>query len=345
MSTIVLMSVGLTTYFTYTCLVLFAGSLENTKMNGLEQHQITIMMIAALTSMAGILGALFISNGISKPIRKLQQAAKNVESGNFETINVMHTSAEFTDLTNSFNSMIHSLKKTVALEAKLAIAEERLKTEKLVTIGEIASRLAHDIRNPLTVIKSTVEILQLKNNDEKVKEKLDRMTRASDTMKSQIDGVMDFVRTKSLDLAIVSTDQLFDSVKQTLEIPEGIVLSLPNEHFQIPCDQRKMETLFVNLITNAVQAIGEKGHIQLRLIDQFDKLLIEVEDSGPGIKDDDFPRIFEPLFTTKQEGTGLGLSTCKNIVEQHGGTISAYNNPTRFVVKLPKYIASEIKQI
>ncbi len=344
MSTLVLLSVVITTYFTYAYLTMSAESAEITKSPyALEQLKI-MMIIAVLMSLGGVAGALLISNGISKPIRKLQDAAKNIESGNFEHITKMEVSGEFVDLTNSFNSMIHSLKQTITLESKLAIAEERLKVGKLVTVGEMTARFAHDLRNPLCVIKSTADMLQLKSNDEKTKEQISRIIRATGIMKSQIDDVMDFVRTKSLDLTTASTNQIFDSVKQALVIPEGVVLSLPKEQFQIPCDKRKIETLFTNLITNAIQAVGEKGIIQLKLTDQFDKLSIEVEDSGLGIPDDVLPHIFEPLFTTKQNGTGLGLTTCKDVIEQHGGTISVYNNPTRFVVKLPKRVAPMIKQ-
>jgi signal transduction histidine kinase len=84
-----------------------------------------------------------------------------------------------------------------------------------------------------------------------------------------------------------------------------------------------------------MQAIGEKGKIRIRIIKQGDWLVIEVEDDGLGIPNDILPKIFEPLFTTKQSGTGLGLSSCKNIIEQHGGTITVRNKPTTFLVKLP----------
>ena len=89
---------------------------------------------------------------------------------------------------------------------------------------------------------------------------------------------------------------------------------------------------------NAIQAMENVGELNIRIIENPGDLLIAFEDSGPGIPQDNINQIFDPLFTTKQLGTGLGLSICKNIVEQHGGTITVKNNPTTFLVKLPKNI-------
>ena len=93
--------------------------------------------------------------------------------------------------------------------------------------------------------------------------------------------------------------------------------------------------LFSNLILNSFQAIEEHGTITISISQLNDTAQIEIEDSGKGVLDDDLGKIFEPLFTTKQEGTGLGLASCKKIVEQHGGSISVKNHPTTFTVILP----------
>jgi signal transduction histidine kinase len=82
----------------------------------------------------------------------------------------------------------------------------------------------------------------------------------------------------------------------------------------------------------------KKGVITVNVINEKNKVIINVQDQGPGIQKQNIDKIFEPLFTTKQEGTGLGLASCKNMVEQHGGTISVTNNPTTFTITLPKII-------
>jgi two-component system sensor histidine kinase HydH len=92
------------------------------------------------------------------------------------------------------------------------------------------------------------------------------------------------------------------------------------------------------LITNSIQAVENSGDVKLRIIVEQDTIIVEVEDSGPGILEENIEKIFDPLFTTKPTGTGLGLVSCKNIVEQHGGMILVRNHPTVFSVKLPKKI-------
>ena len=107
---------------------------------------------------------------------------------------------------------------------------------------------------------------------------------------------------------------------------------------RVNCDYRKIEAVFSNLMLNSIQAMGNIGEVNIRIIENPGDVLIAIEDSGPGVPPDKINEIFDPLFTTKQLGTGLGLSICKNIVEQHGGNITVKNNPTTFLVKLPKNI-------
>ena len=102
------------------------------------------------------------------------------------------------------------------------------------------------------------------------------------------------------------------------------------------CDAIKLEIVFGNILLNSIQAIADtQGQVYVRFAKKSDSVIMEVTDSGPGIPQEHIDRIFDPLFTTKQKGTGLGLTSCKNIVEQHGGKISAKNNPTTITVVLP----------
>ena len=212
-----------------------------------------------------------------------------------------------------------------------------IKAERLAAMGELASRLAHDMRNPLSIIKGVHEIMKVKNPnpDKNTQEQYLRIDRAISRMSHQLDDVLDFVRIRPLQFSIVSINEILDSVTNSIKLPEKISIEKTVDDVSLLCDSRGIEIVFINLITNAIQAIGEKGKIRIRIIKQEDWLMIEVEDDGPGIPNDILPKIFEPLFTTKQSGTGLGLSSCKNIIEQHGGTITVRNKPTTFLVKLP----------
>jgi len=213
-----------------------------------------------------------------------------------------------------------------------------MKSEKLAIIGELASRMAHDLRNPLSTIKNTIELMESKPKL-RIEEKLQyygRLRRAMNRMSHQVDDVLDFVRTTDLKLQPYSILDIINIVKDGISIPNDIKITIEQENVRINCDYRKIEAVFTNLLLNAIQAVENSGDVRIRIIDNVDDVLVAIEDSGPGIEPDSLSKIFDPLFTTKQLGTGLGLSICKNIIEQHGGSISVKNNPTTFLVRLPK---------
>lgn len=217
-------------------------------------------------------------------------------------------------------------------------SEELIKAEKLSVIGELASRMAHDLRNPLSTIKNVVEIIETKPRM-KIEEKLvyyGKLRRAIDRISHQVDDVLDFVRTSKIDLKPHSIHELLDVAKNGIVLPNDIKLNVEHNDVTINCDFRKMEAVFTNLIINAIQSVGNTGTINVRIIDNGNDVIVAIEDSGPGIANEAMGKIFDPLFTTKQSGIGLGLAICKNIVEQHGGNITVKNNPTTFLVRLPK---------
>ena len=218
----------------------------------------------------------------------------------------------------------------------IKLNEDLLKSEKLSAVGHIASRLAHDIRNPLSVIKNTSELLLRKDIDEKTKELLSRIDRSASKINNQVNGALDFVRTKPLQVGTHSSSQILSETFDRIEKPSGITINMPKNDYTIKCDLERIEIALANLITNSIQALDGDGTINISIQDNNKFVTIEVEDSGPGIPKDVLPKIFEPLFTTKPDGTGLGLASVKNIIDQHGGSISVKNNPTTFTINLPK---------
>lgn len=216
-----------------------------------------------------------------------------------------------------------------------------MQAERLSAIGEISARLAHDLRNPLTVIKGTVEIVKAKSKsvDTGFSEKqIEMMERAVSRMANQIDDVLDFVKTQTLHTtrnSILETISLsVAKIKKSAELSINIV----GENIQSVYDADKLEVVFDNIIMNAVEANNERGEVSIRIKDNNNEILIEIEDSGSGVPQELMTKIFEPLFTTKQRGTGLGLASCKRIIEQHGGSISVKTKPSIFSIKLPKLL-------
>ncbi|MEM2160507.1 MAG: ATP-binding protein [Candidatus Nitrosotenuis sp.] len=223
---------------------------------------------------------------------------------------------------------------------------EILRSERLSAIGNLSARIAHDLRNPLSVIQSTSQILRLKMEqhlDEKTREQWARLDRAIYRMSHQLEDVMDYVRISPLKKKDYSLCTILQDVVERIVAPENIVIHLPQNDRIVFCDPEKLEIVFVNLLMNAMQALETKeGSVTIEIADDpqdGNNVLIKVIDTGAGIPDDIKDKIFEPLFTTKQTGTGLGLSSCKNIIEQHGGTLSVSSTVGRgaaFTIKMPK---------
>jgi SSS family transporter len=213
-----------------------------------------------------------------------------------------------------------------------------LKKEKLASIGQLSARIAHDLRNPLSVLQSTLDILLIRNKDydEKTLLQYQRMKRAIERMNHQINDVLDYVRVTNLRIEDSSLHDLLSLVLEKIDMPSTVDFQMSVGDIHLECDKLKLEAVFTNLIINAIQAIDGAGKIRIRAVEKNNKVIIEIEDSGQLIDDEIFKKMFTPLFTTKQRGTGLGLVSCKNTVEQHYGTISVKTKPTTFVVILPK---------
>ena len=223
-------------------------------------------------------------------------------------------------------------------EANSMKTEFQERTQRLSAIGELSARVAHDLRNPLGIIKNAVELIEMSfnnNTDEKTKKRIQMIKNATERMARQINNVLDFVRVRPLQLEKNSLAMILDAAIKA-SVPNTVKVSKPKNDITISCDAKQMEIAFGNIFSNAVQAMENSGNIRLSIVDGKKDVKISIEDSGPGISKENLERIFEPLFTTKPGGTGLGLVSCKNIVEQHEGKITVKNNPTTFEITLPK---------
>jgi len=253
--------------------------------------------------------------------------------------------AELEETTCKLEETQEELKKerdNLASQVKLK-TEQLLKTEKLTAIGELSARIAHDMRNPLSIIKNTAEIIKRshKNMDSKTIDLWNRQDRAIYRISHQVDDVLDYVRDKPIKKKPAKISVILQNVLDRIEIPDKIKINLPKTDATIPCDSEKLEVVFLNLIMNATQAIGnKKGEVYINIADEpSDIILFSIKDSGPGIPKKLISKIFDPLFTTRQIGTGLGLPSCKNIIEKHGGSIdvvSPKGKGATFLVRLSK---------
>ena len=216
---------------------------------------------------------------------------------------------------------------------------QSFKKEKLTVIGQLSSNIAHDIRNPLGTIKNAGVIIEKENDfkNEIISRELNRINLSVRRISHQIEEVLNYVRTTPMVLKPHSISQVIQEAVDTLDVPKSITINIPKNDVTVRIDHEKMRIVFVNIVLNAVQSIGkEDGSVTINIHEDSSNVSIEFENSGPNIPAKDLKHVFDTLFTTKLEGTGLGLSSCKNIVEQHKGTIHVVPNPVTFSIKIPK---------
>jgi len=288
----------------------------------------------------------FLINKFSKKIEELETVKTQMGKEKIEMQQIKMLNKRLANLLGIKIDQLEVQKGNLEMEVETK-TKQIIKAERLAAMGELASRLAHDMRNPLSIIKGVHEIMKLKNPniDEKTGEQYSRIDRAISRMDHQLEDVLDFVRIRPLQLSDISIYEILGTSTSSIKIPENIKIEKTGDDASIVCDPKSIEIVFTNLITNAIQALEEKGKIRIRINIQEDWLVIEVENDGPGIPDDMLSKIFDPLFTTKQSGTGLGLASCKSIIEQHGGTITARNDPTTFLIKLPLKLLSGLDTV
>ncbi len=270
-----------------------------------------------------------ITKSISRPLLQLRKTTHKIAQGEFVKSEIKGND-EISELGQDIDNMSADLEK---------LNREIITSERLSSIGSLASRLAHDLRNPLSVIKNSMEILKMRlndNMDERVNHQLSMVGRAVSRMSHQIEDVLDFVNIAALKVQPSSIITIVESALLNTDMPDSIKVNLPKNSATALCDPFRLEVVLSNLFKNASQATENKGEITIRILDKTEFVVIEVEDSGPGIPEADMDKILEPLFTTKQTGTGLGLASCKSIVEKHGGSLAFRNNPTTFMVSIPK---------
>ena len=303
----------------------------------------TIIVVASIVSILGLFGVILISSRISKPINQL---AAKISTENPERLEELSSpNHEIGQIAHSVN---HLIKKVNEYQEEINLQNQELiiqkqQLERLAKIGEHASRLTHNIRNPLTVIKTTTELLKLSGKesfDEPTMHRLDRIMSATENLEKQIHEVLTYVRNKPLDLRNISLDNLLALALENVDVPENIKIISLNNNRVIQCDSDKLQIVLMNLIANSIEALSGKGTITINSDSTTNANIIEVIDDGPGILPEHLTKVFDSLFTTKSSGTGLGLSYCTSVVEQHGGSITITTNPTKFTISLPRQVIS-----
>ena len=211
-------------------------------------------------------------------------------------------------------------------------SEERLRRhERLATIGQVAGSIGHDLRNPLSVIQSSLYILsRLIGDDARGLRHVERIRHQVSLCDGIIRNLLQLARNRPPRRSLIGFEEVFHKACSSLTVPPGIDVQLTvADGVVLYADAGLLGQALSNLIDNAVKAYGrEPGVIRVTVhSDREDHVLIEVVDEGPGFSAEAIARVFEPLVTTRDNGTGLGLALVKGITERHGGTVVASNRP------------------
>ncbi len=220
--------------------------------------------------------------------------------------------------------------------------EKLIRQEKLAVMGKMAGSVGHELRNPLGVISNAVYFLKLvlSSSEDTVKDYLNIISEEVKKSDKIISDLLDFARIKSIDKVNISLQEIFSDMPGKYGIGEHIkVINRISE--EVPCiyaDRNHIVQIFGNLIINACQAMPRGGELIIEAEAVNNTINISIGDTGCGISEENMNKIFEPLFTTKSRGIGLGLCICKNLIEANGGKIEVKSTEykgTVFTVTLP----------
>jgi PAS domain S-box-containing protein len=244
-------------------------------------------------------------------------------------------------------------------ELELRVANENLKvameklanTEKLATIGQVAATVSHELRNPLGAIRNTMALVHQVTADKQLglERALERVDRNIERCTTIITALLDFTQKREVARTATAIDGWLRDVLSQQKVSDDIVLECDlRAEVDVAIDHERFRQVIVNLVENAMQALkdpawnppaGHPRRLTVRSENAGPHVRVSIADTGPGIPPEVLPRIFEPLFTTKNFGVGLGLPTVRQIVELHGGTIDVDSLPgegTTFTVWLPR---------
>jgi signal transduction histidine kinase len=301
----------------------------------------------------------------TQPISQLIEATKELAKGNLHLQMEWKRRDELSELGQAFNQMALELSeahKKIIQEADRRLELERTlrHSEKLATVGQLASGLAHEIGTPLNIITGRIELTRKRIKDAEVQKNLEVVTEQTDRITKIIRQLLGYVRKKKISQTGINVNDLLDTTLrfldyQILKQDVEVVKDFPKDLPQVYGDRDQLQQVFLNLLINSLQAMPRGGTLQLSTsLKEISKegiegnkksyLEIEVEDSGVGMKREVLENIFNPFFTTKDSGSGLGLMVTQGIVQDHEGWIeveSEVGKGSRFKVYLPAYEGEE----
>ncbi len=345
---------------------LYVGMLEK-PFNALKGR--SYMLLLSLLVVGCLLGGLLarlLARRLSRPVLELATSAEKIAAGERELCLPKAGQDEIGHLTNAFAGMTSALKKsddelqslnrdlekkvrqrTAQLEEKsrqlIKVQESLLRSEKLAAIGSLAAGVAHEINNPAAIIRGNIEILQMGlAADAPEREETREIIKQVERVSLITQNLLNFAGQQDLHQEQVLLKQLLEEILGQISHQQPldqIQLNLEfDELLAVPGDRERLRQVFTNIILNALQAMEGSGTLRLTGTLSTNMVIVTISDSGPGIPDSLREKIFNPFFTTKRQGTGLGLSVSYGIIQDHAGTlelVTGLSSGASFKVSLP----------
>ncbi len=313
----------------------------NEKILGLQLYSLAICVGALMLSV--FFGSLIVGKMVVNPILKLKEEVLRFSQGMLHHKIRLHTNDEIEELANTFNNMADSLIKYISDQINKATDKVQLKN--LAILGELSAMLLHEVGNTLNrfgLIKYQLSQERLSETGIKAIETFDenlgslkRFTQNVSLFSKKPEVILGRINIKELIQALCSSLKLIDKKGVNIET------ELPPDDCIIMGDKELMNQAILNIITNAMDAVGPAGRIKIKLKDLDDDIQIIITDNGPGIPEKELGEIFRPFFTKKgPRGTGLGLAIAKSFIEAHEGRIEVKSQPgkTEFTIIIPKHL-------
>lgn len=317
--------------------------------------QIAVFGLMALT--IGSLSSVILAQRITKPLQALTKGVAAVGQGDLTQRIGIQTKDELGELAHAFNEMTTQLARVRELEERLRRAD------RLAALGTMAAGIAHDIRNPLTSILIFSQLMSLHHDDPEVRQKFDRVVpRELERVQGVIEDMMELARPTTLHLEATNLNEVLAQVVELFEnqaATQGVKLYREFGPDLPPCmaDRKRLHRAFSNLVANGIQAMTAGGDLDVRTslvhparspelqaslsgVQALTEaaLRVIIRDTGQGIPPERLSRIFDPFYTTKEKGLGLGMAITHRIIEDHKGTIDVQSQVglgTTFTIHLP----------
>ena len=301
---------------------------------------------AAAASSAAILFVL-ITWRVNRPLDAILRTLRRVGTeGDLDTRIPVRSRDEFGVLAEGFNDMMARVKQAQR-ELEAHHQREMEQSGHLVAVGEMVGVISHELRNPLAGLRSAIQVLVEEAEEDdpnrEVLVQLDVTTQRLDTM---LGNTLDLLRPSRMMVEFIDINQVLTQALFFLQRDRrrGITLEmdLTEDPPLVHIDSEQLQQVFLNLALNALQAMGNEGTLTIATRVEKERgnptMVVTFSDTGPGIPRERQEAIFEPLYTTRRDGTGLGLSTSRRIIERHGGSLTVVSKPghgARFVIRLP----------